>query len=302
MSSQLKRYLCSAVVLVAVTVAPAQTSRDEDLKYWHDRESWMRSPKSPLALAGLFWLKPGVNRLGGADGLEVRLPADAVPPNVGRLTLEGQRVRLEITDPSVVATLNEKQVTHQELRSDAGDGKPDLVSIGRIDFKVISRGGQLAVRVIDRDNPPLQKFSGLKRYPIRAEFRVLARFTPYQPVKKIQVASITGHVEELICPGVAEFELAGIKQRLEPVYEEPDPEELFFMFKDATNGKETYEGGRYLYTALPEKGQVLLNFNLAHNPYCAYTPYSTCQLPPVQNWLKVPVEAGEKSYQPRRKN
>ena len=77
----------------------------------------------------------------------------------------------------------------------------------------------------------------------------------------------------------------------------PDAEKLFFMFKDETNRKETYEAGRYLYGDFPSDGKVILDFNQSHNPYCAYTNYSTCQIPPLQNWLKVSIPAGEKKYQ-----
>jgi uncharacterized protein len=103
-------------------------------------------------------------------------------------------------------------------------------------------------------------------------------------------------VEEMECPGVVQFVMEGKSLALEPVYETPKAKQLFFMFKDATNGLETYEGGRYLYADLPRGDRVTLNFNQAHNPYCAYNAYSTCQLPPAQNWLKVPIRAGEKKY------
>ena len=71
---------------------------------------------------------------------------------------------------------------------------------------------------------------------------------------------------------------------------------MLFVFKDATSGKTTYGGGRFLYAALPKDGKVVLDFNRAYNPPCAFTPYATCPLPPPRNRLTVPIEAGEKKY------
>jgi hypothetical protein len=72
---------------------------------------------------------------------------------------------------------------------------------------------------------------------------------------------------------------------------------LFYNFRDATNGHSTYGAGRFLYSSLPQNGKVVLDFNMATNPFCAYTPYATCPLPPPQNSLGFSVEAGEMIYQ-----
>ena len=72
--------------------------------------------------------------------------------------------------------------------------------------------------------------------------------------------------------------------------------ELFYIFRDATTGKSTYPSGRFLYSDAPKDGKVILDFNKAYNPPCAFTPYATCPLPPKQNRMEVPIEAGEKTY------
>ena len=94
-------------------------------------------------------------------------------------------------------------------------------------------------------------------------------------------------------PGTVHFQVDGRALRLDPVLEEPGARELFFIFRDETAGKETYPGGRFLYTPLPEAGSVVLDFNKAYSPPCAFTPYATCPLPPRQNRLPVRIEAGE---------
>jgi uncharacterized protein (DUF1684 family) len=97
-------------------------------------------------------------------------------------------------------------------------------------------------------------------------------------------------------PGYAVFSLHGHEYRLRPVLETPDAQELFFIFRDQTSGKETYGAGRFFYSAMPKDGHVELDFNKAYNPPCAFTPYATCPLPPAENKLPVRIEAGEKKY------
>jgi uncharacterized protein len=80
------------------------------------------------------------------------------------------------------------------------------------------------------------------------------------------------------------------------VLDDPGSKDLFFVFRDLTAGKETYGAGRFLDTAPPQDGKVVLDFNKAYNPPCAFTPYATCPLPPAENKLAVRIEAGEKKY------
>jgi hypothetical protein len=91
-------------------------------------------------------------------------------------------------------------------------------------------------------------------------------------------------------PGYVQFTLDGQSLRLDPVVEE---NHLFFIFHDETSGKQTYPPGRFLDAELPKEGKVVLDFNKAYNPPCAFTPYATCPLPPKQNRLPVRIGAGE---------
>ena len=81
-----------------------------------------------------------------------------------------------------------------------------------------------------------------------------------------------------------------------PVLETADAKELFYIFRDRTSARETYGAGRFLYSAMPANSHVVLDFNKAYNPPCAFTPYATCPLPPPENRLAVRIEAGEKKY------
>ena len=111
----------------------------------------------------------------------------------------------------------------------------------------------------------------------------------------MKVANVIGQVNDYPSPGVVEFKLQGKTLRLTPVFETPAADELFYIFKDGTAGKATYGAGRFVYSALPDQeGMVVLDFNRAYSPPCAFTDFATCPLPPPANRLSVSIEAGEK--------
>jgi uncharacterized protein len=288
---------CVLIVCVIWTSASASDKAFlEDMKYRKDRVAWMRSERSPLALAGLFWLKPGKNSFGTDPGNDFVLPAGSAPGRAGYFELKDKTVRIGVGIGTLVK-LNGRSVSRwTELKSDASSAQPDILELNYLRMKIIERGGKLAVRLADLKNQSFLNFRGIEFYDISPELRVKAKFLSYRPPKKIKVATVAGYEEELECPGVAQFSVGGEAVQLEPVLETPGDTKLFFMFKDSTNRSETYGGGRYLYSDLPSEGHVILNFNQAHNPYCAYNGFSTCQIPPLQNWLKVPIRAGEMKY------
>lgn len=264
-----------------------------EIAEWRERRlARLASEDGWLTLVGLHWLRPGRNRFGSDPANEVVLPAGKAPAVAGFLVLDGRRVRVEA--PADVVTLGGGPVrAGAELRTDAA-GEPDILRVGELRLHVIERGGRLAVRVRDPNAATRRQFRGLDYFPPDPRFRVTAEFVPYESPKEVSVPTVLGTVETMRAPGYVRFELGGRSLTLEPVLEEPNAAELFFIFKDATSGRETYPAGRYLYAPLPKEGKVVLDFNKAYNPPCAFTPYATCPYPPKQNWLPVRVEAGEK--------
>lgn len=285
------------VLEASLTQSQLNSSDSESFRYQKERDQWMRSEESPLALAGLYWLNPGENTLGTEPSNQIMLPRGSAPARVGRLFLKSGLVHFE-SDSDAIVLFRGSRIKSKELQSDAAGAVPDVLRVGELRMKLIKRGDRLGLRISYSKNPAFLNYHGLAFFPVNAAFRVVGTFSPYHPPKKIQVANVLGQVEKLECPGIVQFNLQGKSFQLEPVLESPDADKLFFMFKDETNGKLTYEAGRYLYADLPSAGKVILDFNQSHNPYCAYTNYSTCQIPPSQNWLKISIPAGEKKYQP----
>lgn len=178
------------------------------------------------------------------------------------------------------------------LVSDA-EGEPTRVRTGSVEFHVIARGGRLAVRVRDAERAERRRFGGIAAFPIDPAWRIEAWFEPYDPPRRRAVAGVQGTVEQELFPGAVVFEAAGGLHRLEAILERGQTE-YWIVFGDGTNGRETYGAGRFVYVPAPAGGRTVVDFNKAYNPPCAFTPYSTCPLPPAGNRLTIRVEAGEK--------
>ncbi len=106
----------------------------------------------------------------------------------------------------------------------------------------------------------------------------------------MEVPNVTGELQTVDVGFKAVFEYSGTLIELLPMSVKDD---VFFVFRDRTSGRETYGAGRFLKAELPVNGEIVLDFNRAYNPPCAFTPFATCPLPPAENWLPFPVDAGE---------
>lgn len=145
-----------------------------------------------------------------------------------------------------------------------------------------------------------KKFSRLIYYPIDFKFRKMLKLNRYADPEKVTMATSRGLIKNYRKYGFVEFELAGIRQTLQVYRPDPvfpgQPDYLFIPFKDKTSGKETYGAGRYL-EGKEADGKLLVDFNLAYNPWCVYnTEKYNCPYPPKENHLEVAIPAGEKDF------
>ncbi len=279
----------------SITPKSAEDYRQEIETFRKERNEGLKRENGWLTLVGLFWLKPGENKLGSDPGNVVILPEGKAPAAAGLMIREGEKVRL-VVEPGVALTADGKEVKPGQpvdLQADAS-GKPTVVELGSLSFYLIQRGDRLGVRIKDKQSPLLASFKGMDTYPIRPEWRIVARFEPYKD-KKISIANIVGLVEDTPSPGAVVFEWQGKTYRIDALQDSPEGG-LFLLFGDQTNGKETYAAGRFLDTDPPKDGKVVVDFNTAYNPPCVFTAFATCPLPPAQNKLAVAVEAGEKDF------
>ncbi len=148
----------------------------------------------------------------------------------------------------------------------------------------------------------LRKFKELDFYPIDLAYVVTATFVRSPDEEPFLMKTSTARLPEYVKYGEAHFELKGQKLKLnlyQSVVPSEDPEYrdyLFLPFTDLTNGDGSYGGGRFLDAYIPDGDTMVLNFNKAYNPYCAYSPKYSCPIPPAENYLPIRVEAGVKDF------
>jgi uncharacterized protein (DUF1684 family) len=166
-------------------------------------------------------------------------------------------------------------------------------------FHVIKRGDRFGVRVRDSRAPALATFAGLTHFPIEPSWRVTGRLEAAPPETTVEIVDITGAHSRDATPGSVAFERDGATWRIAALPGDDEDGSLWLIFGDATNGTDTYGGGRFLYTEpVGSDGTVIVDFNLAYNPPCIFSPYATCPLPLPQNRLALRIEAGEKTWHP----
>ena len=141
-------------------------------------------------------------------------------------------------------------------------------------------------------------FTALNYFPPNPAYKVSAHLHRIENGEPLKIATTGGGQETYTRYAYAEFTLKGEDFRLLILRATSGEQELFIPFADETSGESTYGGGRYLNLEASSAGQqnITIDFNLAYNPYCAYNPKYVCPIPPRENFLNIPIEAGEKTY------
>lgn len=282
--------LALAATLVATACRPEEKKIDTtavtaEIEQWKaNRAKRLQAEDGWLTLIGLHWLTDGEN--------VVTLTRPGAQPV--KLLRNGNSTVLHAEAPM---TIDAKPVTGDvPLLNDADEQGPTIVQMGSVRFNVIKRGERYALRVKDSESETRTKFRGLDYFPIDPKLHLEARFEPYHPPKQIPITDITGMTSNSVAPGALVFTIDGQEYRLDPILEEGS-DEFFIIFRDVTSRDATYGAGRYLYASKPgPDGKVIVDFNKAYNPPCAFTHFATCPLPPLQNRLPIRIEAGEKRY------
>lgn len=269
---------------------PFLTAHEVEVLEWrqrrHDRLS---EPYGWLSLVGLEFLTDGEYRVGSSDDNDIVVTAG--PRHWGNLQVIGDEAWFA-TAAGANVRVNGNLVEEAEMYPASDDRPVTLVESGTVQMHLLRRGDGLALRVRDRAAPILTEFTGLGYFPIDSSWRIEARWTEHPIERHLLIANVLGELINEPNPGLAEFDRDGHNFGLEAV---DAGDQLWFIFADRTSGHETYGLGRFLYADKPAPGAdtVILDFNTAYNPPCAFTEFTTCPLPPPENRLDVRIEAGE---------
>lgn len=144
------------------------------------------------------------------------------------------------------------------------------------------------------------EFRGLDYYPPDPEYRFEVELHEHEEKRTLRMAYTNGEEREFIKWGEFRFRIGREECVLQTYKIDAEEERFFIPFRDETSGQETYGAGRYLdldsVRSRAADGKWILDLNRAYNPWCVYSDKYTCPIVPQENWLTVPVHAGEKNY------
>lgn len=272
-----------------------------------ERVEGLKRPLGWLSLVGLHWIEPGEHTLGTAPDNDIVLAVG--PEHLGFVALRDAGLWLIPTPeaagaircikapcPGSTPAFTVDGVAPEgdiPLRPDSAGKPTQIVFEPEVSgFSVIERGGKFALRVRDANAKSRTEFAGIPFYDINADWKIETRFESHEAGHTIEIANVIGQLQAMPNPGALVFEKDGKEHRIEAIGN--DDGSLFLIFADRTSGKETYGAGRFIDVDGPDGDTVVVDFNLAYNPPCAFNEYSTCPLPPPENRMNLAVTAGEK--------
>lgn len=276
-----------------LSAAEAQYLSEENL--WRiQRQEELTKPDGWTSLVGLHWLTLQSHYVGSSARSGIRIAIG--PEALGMFQRRGGKVFFT-PERGLALTLDDQPLKGRVEMKDDSNGPASVLGFdeGKGKLTVIERGGNRALRVKHADAPTRTQFKGLDYWPANRDWRVEATFVPNPVGTTLPIATIIGTTDNTPNPGALEFEREGKPHRIEAL--DQGESTLSLIIADRTSGHETYGAGRYLDVPRPDaKGKVVIDFNRAYNPPCAFTPFATCPLPPNQNRLDLAITAGEKRY------
>ena len=269
-----------------------------------EHEQWranrQRSLSNPdagvISWDGLWELEEGANSFGSDASLDIVLRGEDAPVVAGTLHLEGGQVRLEPAGGSGLTLDAGDPVTASMPLLDDRSGNTTVLALGSLGLRIHAERGtdRLWLRVWDTDAPRVAAFELPPYFAVSSEWRVTARFDPYDEPRTVPLADVTGGMVSNEAPGELVFRADGREHRL-IAFATATSRSYFVTLWDSTGVADTYQGGRYMRVPLADdEGWTTIDFNRAYNPPCVFTPYSVCSLPPRENRLALAVSAGEK--------
>lgn len=266
-----------------------------DMQVWREaRLEELRKPDGWTSLVGLHWLELKAHYIGSSADSGIRLAVG--PARLGMVSSDANAVWFT-PEPGVEVSVAGQPLKGRTRFYSDREATPTTIVFdgGKGLLTLIQRGDRRALRVRHADADSRVRFTGLEDWPADPAWRITGRYVPNDVGKTIPIVDIVGITTEQPNAGAIEFEKNGHSYRLEAIGE--PGRDLFVVFADRTSGRGSYAAGRFIDVGAPDaNGRVVIDFNRAYNPPCAFTPFATCPLPPPENRLDLLVEAGEKTY------
>lgn len=267
------------------------TSYTESIEHWQqDRLEGLKAKDGWLNLAGIYWLKEGEQTFGSHPSNDIVFPEKAAD-FIGTIALRDEQTHIKINDQAEWYYKNEP-VQEMDLSYDSS-GVPSYITQGDLAWYIMKRHHSLAIRLRDYKNPAIEALDHIPSYPVDPDYLVEATLHPFPEPRTITVNTpFQDYTQDYQCPGELHFKLKGRQLKLLPFN---IIDGYFIIISDETSAIESYGGGRFMYVYPDPSGRILIDFNKAYNPPCAFTPFAACPMPPPENHLPVKIEAGERT-------
>lgn len=278
----------------AAPVALDKTFLTDNAAWREARLAELRAPDGWTSLVGLHWLSLKAHYIGSSADSGIKLAVG--PPKMGMVSSEANTVWF-VPERGVALTVDGKPLTGRIRFHSDDEPQPTLIHFddGKGVLSLIRRGDRNALRVKHADAPSRTGFAGLEYWPVDPSWRISGRYVPNDVGKTVPMVDIVGISSEQPNAGAVEFERDGKPYRLETIGEPGRP--MFVVFADRPSGHGSYPAGRFLDLDVADaSGHVVIDFNRAYTPPCAFTPFATCLMPPPENRIDLAVSAGEKAY------
>ena len=259
-------------------MAATQDYLDHIGRWRAERLERLKAEDGWLNLVGRWDLAPGITTLGSDPASAIVLPGG--PAHIGTVTLGD--------DGIVVFTPRDSA----PIRITPDAKVPPRVDAGRFLFEIMSVGDGLSLRARDREHPARLSFAGIDSFDLDEGWRIVADWIPLDQPYEAEVDTMVGTVNKVMVTHKAAFEHDGARYELLPSYGTAQAPQ--FVIRDRTAGTETYPASRFVYGEEIADGTIVLDFNKAINPPCAFTDFAVCPLPPAQNVLPFRIPVGEK--------
>ena len=281
---------------------PPSAYAAEIVKERREYNAQLRGPYSHLALVYRHYLESSTRvSIGSSPATGVRLEGRDIAPV--HAVIEGNSLTptLRAQSPAALSTADDPPRRLAELL--LKDGTQFRIGRFHLLYRLNPPWGR-TLEVFDPEAPPFREFSGVEFFPVDPAYRISGEVIPHTPHAKperVVLLDSQGREQPWWLYGELRFRLQGVASRLELYTLTLDPQEIqkegfMLIFNDATSGKESFPGARYLYVEGKMAGAITVDFNRTFNPPCVYSPVYTCAFPRPQNRLAGAVRAGAKWY------
>ena len=256
------------------------TDYPSDYAQWKTRRlAALTAPDGWLNIIARDWLTEGTVSVGSAADNDIVLPAG--PEHIGRLTQDADgAVTFHPADGG------------PEIKLELSKYKPPRFTAGNLLLEVTTLNGQNALRVRDTQSRAADTFAPIEYFPLDQSWRIEAQWVALQSPKGLTIDTSKSISTEVEATHKAVFSRDGVSYELLATHGTPEAPQ--FVFRDLTSRDSTYGACRFVFGEHMTETGIVLDFNKAINPPCAYTDFAVCPLPPEENVLPIRIEAGEK--------